>query len=226
MTETNTEIATANQFLMSPFRMDENGDIDDDNNNNLDNDANSTNDEGADKSADEVLSEGNAFELELEHDPGLRRVADAPLPLPVGVAASSQMPSMSALTHLFRDCSAFKREGTRYNNYEFLPNHLFVWMYMHQPIIRRNVPDDPKYAFIRYMDEVEMSIAILGGDNFVDLRDATNPDSLLLAITHLEYSEFRHKLFRMGVDISACDTRRCRSCNAYLGFLNVPYLQF
>lgn len=213
-TDTVTEIATANQFLMSPFRMHENGDIDDG--------ANGANGEGA----DEVLSEGNAFELEDKHDPETSRVADALLPLPSCVAASSQIPLTSALTHLFRYRSAFNREGTRYNNYEFLPNHLFVWMYMHQPVIRRNVPDDPKYAFIRYMDEVEMSIAILGGDKFVHLRDATNPESLSLAITHLEYSEFRRKLFRMGVDISACDTRRCRSCNAYLGFLNVPYLQF
>ena len=173
-----------------------------------------------------MLSEGNAFEPELEHEPTTSRVADAPPPLPGSVAASSQMPLTSAMAHLFRYRSAFSREGMRYNNYEFLPNHIFVWMYMHQPVIRRNVPDDPKYAFVRYMDEVDMSIAILGGDKFADLRNATNPDSQLLAITHLEYNEFRHKLFRMGVDISACDTRRCRSCNAYLGFLNVPYIQF
>ena len=225
MIETNTEIATANQFLMSPFQMHEHGDIndiiDEDDNNNIDNGANGVNDEDAGNGANEVLCEGNAFEF--EHEPGAGRVAEALLPLPSSVTASSQMPLTSALTHLFRYRSAFNCEGTRYNNYELQANHLFVWMYMHQPVIRRNVPDDPKYAFIRYMDEVEMSIAILGGDKFVHQRDSKNPESQLLAITHLEYSEFRDKLFRMGVDISACDTRRCRSCNAYLGFLNVPF---
>lgn len=218
MTEFGSEIATANQFLMSPFRMDENGDIDD----------NDTDERGecegeARGSADEVLSYGNAFELENEPESKPHTRVSS---LPSIVAVSSQMPSTSALAHLFRFRSAFNRGGMQYNNYEFLPNHLFVWMYMHQPVIRRNIPDDPKYAFIRYMDEVEMSIAILGGDKFVDLRDATSPESQLLAITQLEYNEFRRKLFRMGVDISACDTRRCRSCNAYLGFLNVPYSQF
>jgi hypothetical protein len=213
-TETDAEFSTANQFLMSPFRMHENGDIVD-----------IIDDDGANgEGADEILSEGNAFVL--EHDPEADHVAEVLPPLPDSVAPSSQMPHTSALTHLFRYRSAFNREDTRHNNYEFLANHLFVWMYMHQPVIRRNIPDDPKYAFIRYMDEVEMSIAILGGDKFVDIRDCKNSESQLLAITHLEYSEFRHKLFRMGVDISACDTRRCRSCNAYFGFLNVPYLQF
>ena len=108
MAETDAEIATANQFLMSPFRMHENGDIDDDDNNNNNGANNGAEGEGA----DEVLSEGNAFELEHEHDPETSRVADALLPLPDSVVASSQMPSTAALMHLFRYRSAFSREGT------------------------------------------------------------------------------------------------------------------
>lgn len=132
---------------------------------------------------------------------------------------------VGALNHLFKYNEEFI-ENEKMSCYRCNSNHLFTWIYMHMPIIRRNIPNNPRYDPIRLMDEVDLSIGIIGINKFPQvLSDTQSFQPYNIILMPSEYQTFRRKIEGMGIDILACDERRCPSCNAYLAFLNIPYIQ-
>lgn len=103
-------------------------------------------------------------------------------------------------------------------------NHMFLWFETHLHLIKRNIPDDPRYAHVHTLDEVDVAMRIIGPKKFPPFESKRDPVYIWMTLD--EIAQLENHLGRMGVSIDECREGACFSCQAYHALLEVRSILF
>ena len=134
--------------------------------------------------------------------------------------------SPMGITHLYEDVDVGSSPDNPlcYSIARVHINRLFLWFETHLHIIKRNIPDEPKYAHIHTLDEIDISMLIIGPNKFPSFESKRDP--VYIWMTPDEIARMENHLFLMGVPIGECREGACFSCQAYHALFEVSNLLF
>lgn len=103
-------------------------------------------------------------------------------------------------------------------------NRLFLWFESHIHLIKRNIPDDPRYAHVHALDEVDIAMRIIGPKKFPPFESKRDPVYIWMTLD--EIARLEDHLSRMGISICECRVGACFSCHAYHALLEIRDIIF
>lgn len=126
------------------------------------------------------------------------------------------------------EARVFRNEkGERVKKYVAYANKLFLWFETHAHLIKEAAAErDPKYAHVCDLNEVELTMHLVGYECFpapsVEMKkDVADGYSTPIFLTVDQYNRMLTRLYHMGAFTSKCTNGQCQSCGAYHAFLRV-----